>query len=61
MLGGKLKFCVSPGVFETQTSTFDQMNAEDSARARSPSIEHETNYFESKFDLLVKKLEAKNG
>ena len=51
MLGGKLKFCVSPGVFETQTSTFDQMNAEDSARARSPSIEHETNYFESKFDL----------
>ena len=37
-------------VFETRTSTFDQMKAEDGARAQSPSMVHETNYFGSKFE-----------
>ena len=42
-------------------STFDQTKAEDSARAQSPSMEHETNYFESKFDFVKKKIAAELG
>ena len=37
-------------VFETRTSTFDEMKAEDGVRAQSPSMVHESKYFVSKFE-----------
>ena len=48
--GRRLQSRDTQKVFETRTSTFDEMKAEDGVRAQSPSMVRETKYFVSKFE-----------